>query len=110
MRKVLLALAALIALAIPATASASSVGTATTTDGKSLRVSIDSPSDGLTIYGTPVLDMQGYATIDGSPDSAMVVKVGVGDAYEAAGSTDYGSASYNTYNGNWTTYNKIAYE
>jgi hypothetical protein len=57
--------------------------------------------------------MQGYATIDGQGSASVAsIKVGLGDAYEAPGSTDYGNANsqYSTYDGNWGSYNQMAFE
>jgi hypothetical protein len=102
-----------LALLIPATASADTVGTATTSTGQTLRISIDTPYDGVTAYGTTLAAMQGYATIDGAGSSSITaIKVGMGDAYEAPGSTDYGNANggYSTFDGHWGSYNQISYQ
>src|SRR3954471_813039 len=66
--RTLLAVFAL-ALAIPATASADTVRTGTTSTGQRLRISIETPYDGETAYGTSAASMQGHATIDGQGSS-----------------------------------------
>lgn len=111
MRTILAVLA--LVLAIPAAASADTVGTATTSSGETLRISIESPYDGVTSYGTTYASMQGHATIDGQASSSITaIKVGTGDAYEAPGSTDSGNANggYSTFDGHWGSYNQISYE
>src|SRR4051812_40574384 len=82
--RTLLAVLAL-TLAIPATASADTVGTATTSSGQTLTVTIDSPADGATLPSI-VFDMTGHATLsaaaDGGPSTAIDrVEPGLGDGY-----------------------------
>jgi hypothetical protein len=100
-------------LVIPAAASADTVGTATTSAGQTLRISIETPYDGETVYGTSAASMQGHATIDRQGSSSITaIKVGMGDAYEAPGSTDFGNAnaSYSTFDGHWASYNQIPFQ
>jgi hypothetical protein len=57
--------------------------------------------------------MQGHATVDGQGSSSITaIKVGMGDAYEAPGSTDFGNANggYTTFDGHWGSYNQIPFE
>jgi hypothetical protein len=101
-----------LALLIPAAAPADTVGTATTSSGQTLRISIETPYDGVTVYGTTDAAMQGHATIDGQgSDAITAIKVGMGDAYEAPGSTDYGNANggYSTFDGQWGSYNQMSF-
>jgi hypothetical protein len=104
----------LVSLAIPAVASANTVGTATTTTGQTLTLSIDTPSDGVTAYGAGAAAMSGHVTLSapgaGDPGTnVQSIAVGTGDAYEAEGSTYAGNASYSGYD-TWGSYNQIAYE
>jgi hypothetical protein len=96
------------ALVIPGAAWANTVGTATTSSGQTLTISIDSPDDGVTENGSTTAGFSGHVSVSGSSESVSSIAVGIGDAYEAPGSTYSGNAGY--YGGNsWDSFGKVAY-
>jgi hypothetical protein len=105
--RTLLAVLAL-TLAIPATASADTVGTATTSTGQTLTVTIDSPADGATLPSI-VFDMTGHATLSAAPDGGQSTSIdrlepGLGDGYGKPGAGAWPRAQVDPDTGAWSVH------
>jgi hypothetical protein len=98
MRSLVVAIAALFLLALPAAASADQTVTyVPTSTGQTLGVWFDTPYSNETQYGRTTGDVKGIASLYGDsaqPTRITRVVVGYGDGYEAPGSTYVGDAGY----------------
>src|SRR4051794_7430149 len=110
MRSLGAVLAVVALLAIPGVALANPVGTATTTTGQRLTVTIDSPADGALEPG-PYVQMSGHATLSPASEgeagtSITRVADGMGDGYGAPGSSFAQDAVFDPATGAWNESNR----